>query len=618
MRFGRGFIILLSLLLAGLILLAWHEEPKQGTTLSLEISSGSSKEKITCWQSDSGESYFFLPSYGELDEARFRVSGKGTLALDGTVLTDGMSCGGLVLGKPYNLTNGAGDSMGSVTFVRSGNVAAIYLDVASGSMDYIHEDLDHSESGRIRVYKADGSPDYSGRVKSIGGRGQSTWAAAKKPYSMTLSDRADLLGMGKAKKWILLANAYDSSHLRNKIVLDASAAVGPPYTPECRWVDLYLNGEYAGLYLLTERNEVDSQRVDIAGDGSFLVSKDWETRFISRNRTYFTTDSHAALRILYSDISTEELKSTWQSAENAILAEDGIDPVTGKSWQELVDMDSWVRRFLIEEVFANIDAGIRSQAFFRDGADGKICAGPVWDYDLALGNRYAWPKPSANMAFASIEGIWGSEWYAKLYLKEVFYSCLTSVYETEFRPLLDYIVGEQIDRYAEEISAAAAMNRLRWGTGDAALEAKWMKRYLSERIEFLDSLWLKNEHYCEVTVFLEDGVRLRYYVCPGEVMPELRDYISTPFVTYDGWYNKKTEEPFDLSQPIWEDTDIYLKYTQNQQAAEEEYATEEASILRYAPLAAFMVLGVLIVAVDIYRSRKEGRHGRTKTGQLSS
>ena len=115
MRFGRGFIILLSLLLAGLILLAWHEEPKQGTTLSLEISSGSSKEKITCWQSDSGESYFFLPSYGELDEARFRVGGKGTLALDGTVLTDGMSCGGLVLDKPYNLTNGAGDSMGSVT-----------------------------------------------------------------------------------------------------------------------------------------------------------------------------------------------------------------------------------------------------------------------------------------------------------------------------------------------------------------------------------------------------------------------------------------------------------------------------------------------------------------------
>ena len=618
MRFGRGFIILLSLLLAGLILLAWHEEPKQETTLSLEISSGSTKEKITFWQSDSGESYFFLPSYGKLDEARLRVSGKDTLALDGTVLTDGMSCGGFVLDKSYSLTNGVGDNLGSVTFVRSGNVAAIYLDVASGSMDYIHESLDHSESGRIRVYNADGSPDYSGRVKSIGGRGQSTWGAAKKPYSMTLSDRADLLGMGKAKKWILLANAYDSSHLRNKIVLDASAAVGPPYTPECRWVDLYLNGEYAGLYLLTERNEVDSQRVDIAGNGSFLVSKDWETRFISRKRTYFTTDSHAALRILYADISTEKLKSTWQSAENAILAEDGIDPVTGKSWQELIDVDSWVRRFLIEEVFANVDAGVRSQAFFRDGADGKICAGPVWDYDLALGNRYAWPNPSASMAFASVEGIWGSEWYAKLYRKEDFYSRMTEIYQTEFRPLLDYIVDEQIDRYAEEISAAAAMNQLRWGTEDAASEAEWIKEYLSERVEFLDSLWLKNEEFCEVTVFVEDGVRVRYYVRPGEALPELPEYISNAAVTYEGWRNQDTGEAYDPDEPKWGDTFVYLKYLHNEDVEEAEEYEEHASILRYGPLAVFLVLGMLIVAVDIRRSRKEGRHGRTQTGQLSS
>lgn len=245
MRFGRGFIILLSLLLAGLILLAWHEEPKQGTTLSLEISSGSSKEKITCWQSDSGRATFPAvlrgAGRGQIPGQRKRNAGAGRHGADRRHVLRRFGSG-----QALQSDERGGDSMGSVTFVRSGNVAAIYLDVASGSMDYIHEDLDHSESGRIRVYKADGSPDYSGRVKSIGGRGQSTWGAAKKPYSVTLSDRADLLGMGKAKKWILLANAYDSSHLRNKIVLDASAAVGPPYTPECRWVDLYLNGEYAG------------------------------------------------------------------------------------------------------------------------------------------------------------------------------------------------------------------------------------------------------------------------------------------------------------------------------------------------------------------------------------
>lgn len=607
MRFGRGFIILLSLLLAGLILLAWHEEPEEGISLSLELSSGSAREKITCWQSDSGESYFFLPSYGEMEKACFRVN--GSLALDGTALTDGMSCGGFALDKPYSLTNGEGESLGSVTFVRSGNMPAMYIDVASGSMDYIHEDLDHNESGSIRVYRADGSLNYSGRIKSIGGRGQSTWAAAKKPYSITLSAGADLLGMGKAEKWILLANAYDSSHLRNTVVLSASAEVGPLYTPECRWVDLYLNGEYAGLYLLTERNEVNSQRVDISPNGSFLVSKDWETRFINRNRVYFTTDSHAALRVLYSDISMEELQSTWQSAENAILSEDGIDPVTGKSWQELIDIDSWARRFLIEEVFGNVDGGVRSQAFFRDGADGKICAGPVWDYDLSLGNKVAWSKPSPNMAFASIEGIWGSEWYAVLYRKEEFYSYLTELYKKEFRPVLDYIVDERIDQYAQEVSVSAAINRLRWGTGDAETEAQWVKQYLSQRIAFLDSLWVRNEQYYEVTIQVEDGVIQRYYVRPGEALPELPEYISNMAVTYEGWFDSETGSMVDMSRSIWEDSNDYLKYVMAEDAGDEEDFEERPSVFRYAPLAVFMMLAVLMVAVDIHRRRKEGAHG---------
>lgn len=179
MRSGRGFIILLSLLLAGLILLAWDEEAEEGISLSLELSSGSTREKITCWQSDSGESYFFLPSYGELEKACFRVN--GSLALDGTALTDGMSCGDFALDKLYSLTNGEGESLGSVTFVRSGNMPTIYIDVTSGSMDYIHEDLDHNESGSIRVYQTDGSLNYSGRIKSIGGRGQSTRFAPKSP-----------------------------------------------------------------------------------------------------------------------------------------------------------------------------------------------------------------------------------------------------------------------------------------------------------------------------------------------------------------------------------------------------------------------------------------------------
>ena len=615
MRFGRVFILILTLLLSCVILLGWHEQGEQSMSLCLELPSGDLWETVKCWRSDSGESYFFLPSYAELGKARLRVGGKGTLSLDGARLSDGMSCGGFALDTPYLLTDGEGGSLGSVTFVRSAGVPSIYIDVASGSMDYIHEDQDNSESGSIRVYRADGSADYSGRIDSINGRGQSTWSAAKKPYSVTLAGGADLLGMGKAEKWILLANAFDPSHLRNKIVLDVSETVGPPFTPECRWADLYLNGEYAGLYLLTERNEVATGRVDISRDGSFLVSKDWESRLINRKRIYITTDSNAALRVIYSDISLGDLEKTWQSAENAILSPEGVDPVTGKGWQELIDLDSWARRFLIEEVFGNVDAGVRSQAFFRDGAEGKICAGPVWDYDLTMGSTVAWQKPSPAMFYAHIENIWGSGWYAALYQKDAFYQRVTELYESEFRPQLQAAVNGGIDRYAAEISGAAEMNRLRWNAKDPLEETRGIVQYLTERMAYLDSLWIEGEQYCEVYVQAEYGILWCYNVRPGEYLPELPEYESYPGFTCDGWYDTETDEPFDPSQPILEDTGIYLKY----EAAvdnEEPGGEVEAGVLRYCPLAAFLIILACMIIADIRRSGKEKRHDTAKSGNL--
>ena len=117
-------------------------------------------------------------------------------------------------------------------------------------------------------------------MEAIRGRGNATWLWEKKPYSLTLSKSADLLGMGAAKEWILLTNAPDPTHLRNKIAYDLAAEVGLLYSPESNWVDLYLNGEYTGLYLLTERNEIHPQRIP-AGNGTFLVSMELESRLKS-------------------------------------------------------------------------------------------------------------------------------------------------------------------------------------------------------------------------------------------------------------------------------------------------------------------------------------------------
>lgn len=610
MRFWRIFILILTLLLCAVILFGAREEAQEapGASFSVELSMEGSSERIDLWQADSGESYLILPSWARLEDTSIRVARDGDLLLNGISLTDGMNCGGFSLDTPYPLTGRDGEALGTVCFLQSRNAPTVCIDVSSGSMDYIHADLDNSEPGTIRVYRADGTVDYSGPMESMNGRGQSTWAANKKPYSVTLPVNADLLGMGQAKKWILLANANDSSHLRNKIVLDVSAEVGPPYTPECQWADLYLNGQYAGLYLLCERNEVAPGRVELSAGGSFLVSKDWETRFLQRDRTYFTTDSHAALRVYYSDLSMAELKTLWQSAENAILAGDGIDPVTGQDWQQLIDLDSWARRYLIEEVFGNVDGGIRSQAFFRDGSSGKICAGPVWDYDLVLGNAVAWPKPCPTMIFAHIEGIWGSTWYAELYKKEAFYNRVTELYASEFRPQLQRMLYGQIDAYADGISQAAQLNALRWNTKSAQEETQTLKEYLRDRMAFLDSLWIQNEPYFEVYVRVEDGVTMCYSVRPGDCLPELPSYISNASVTYDGWYSAETDTPFDLTQPIWQDTSIYLKYSAVS-AADTVEAEGSSSVFRYGPAAVFLAILLCLIYADLRRTRKEADHG---------
>lgn len=535
----------------------WHGE----MTLTAVVTSDGQEETISCWQRQGGEYVLFLPSYAQLSDITLYTNVKNTVRLNGQILTDGMSCQGLERNTPYELSyeHDGKTYPFTVTLLQSEKVATLYVDVASGSMDYIHQSKGNAETGTVRTYSADGKLDYKGNMESLKGRGSSTWMREKKPYSLTLYAEGDLLGMGAAQEWILLANDYDPSNLRNKMVYDFAQAVGLAYSPDCRWVDLYLNGEYAGVYLLCERNEVHPQRVALEEEGSFLVSKEWEWRLEERSRPYIMTESNAALRIHYADIGQDALEALWQSAENAILAEDGIDPVTGKHWTELIDLDSWAKKYLIEELFGNVDASTLSQYFYRDG-EGKICAGPVWDYDLCLANPVAGSCVTANMFYANRDYLYGSKWYCALYEKEEFYDRVVQLYETRFRGQVLELLDSGIAAYTEETAGASAMNRIRWGAGDAGQESANIREYLSARVEFLDSVWLEGRSYLTVCVLGYDGAVSSYALQPGETLPGLETYESNETTLFYGWFDYNTDQPFDVSQPIWEDTVVYLKY----------------------------------------------------------
>ena len=120
-------------------------------------------------------------------------------------------------------------------------------------------------------------------------RGNSTAVADKKPFNISFSKAKDVFGMGKAKKWSLLANAFDKSLIRNRLAMEFATSLGLKYTSKSTYVDLYINDVYYGNYLLIESVEVGENRVDINSEGSNDVLLEKEYDRTEEGQTYLRT-----------------------------------------------------------------------------------------------------------------------------------------------------------------------------------------------------------------------------------------------------------------------------------------------------------------------------------------
>lgn len=556
MQNGKKIIILFTIALLTIPALGiWlqRDNAKQiHRPFSVSIATDDGIELIRCWEKDPDSYFVFLPSYTDLSQAFLQIDPDYSVLVEGFALSDGMTCQDFPLYTPLEMTYSTRHITyrSSLIFVQSANMPALYIDVASGSMEYIQEKKGNTEEGTLRLYTADGIADYSGNLYAIKGRGNSSWLVDKKPYSLTLDEDADLLGMGKASKWVLLNNAYDKTHLHNKIVYDFAQAWNMTYSPSCQWVDLYLNGEYNGLYLLSEKNEVHPQRVALTDAGGFLVSQEWKQNLLSKKAPYIETKAGITLRVFNSSLNTQELTDIWQSVENAILAEDGTDPLTGKQWTELIDLDSWVKAYLIGELFGNIDTGFSSEYYYFDASDPsrKIYAGPVWDYDETMGK---FPVNSIAHRPYTLTDV-NMPWPTALYQKPEFYSRLTELYQTEALPLMEELQAEKLSRYRAQIAQAAQMDQLRWSAADPIESADEIAPYLSGRIAFLNSLWIAGETYCYVLADRGTSYHsILHAVKPGECITSLFRYNENPDDFY--WVNAETGEVFDVSSPIYTD-----------------------------------------------------------------
>lgn len=610
---------------------SWHGD----IGITVRVPGQEGWEEIRCWEGEEDTYYLFLPAYADMSQVRLYTNVRNTVYLNDRKIKGGMTCGEFPLDTEMSLVYMSKGKRHEYTlqFRHSANTAAMYLDVASGSMDYIHALKGNEETAQMRLYTSEGMLDFSGSLESVKGRGNDSWGKNKKPYSLKLGASADLLGMGQAQKWVLFANYSDPTHLRNKLVYDLAQELGLSYSPQCQWVDLYLNSEYAGLYLLSERNEVHPQRVAVAETDSFLVSMEPGIRLEEQAHPHVATASGIAFRVRETAFSEEAMARILQSVDNAIHAEDGIDPETGKHWREWIDMDSWAQKYLIEEVFANLDANAASQFYYYVGnsTQGKLYAGPVWDYDLSMGSHKIWQTAATDALFGGSPHIWSEEdhpWMAAMLRHPEFRDRVLELYRKTFLPQLQPLVETGIDAYAAQIEAAARMNRIRWQSEDFDEHVALVKGYLRQRLQFLNSYWLEQEQYHLVTVNLGTGANIACYaVRPGQTLTQFPEERAVSGGDNYGWHRTDTDEVFDLSQPIYGDADIYLKwYPVEAPAAEETEAAEEIydeayweepeeeplSLLRLGPAMVFMGMLVLFCGIGLRscqsKKKKEAVH----------
>lgn len=234
----------------------------------------------------------------------------------------------------------------------------------------------------------------------IRGRGNASWNAfPKKSYRIKLDKGASLFGLPENRDWVLTGNYADKTLIRNAVAHEiASVMDGLEFTSTHFSVNLYINGEYKGVYSFADKIEEGGGRLDftdIEGDQpntfggldiGFLIEVGWDFDGENvYNRDYF--DAKKVIRI-YVKEPKSETKNTpeFTYAKQYILAMENA-VMTDQNWQDYIDLDAWVDWFIVAELTFNTESCFHRSCYMWKRAGGKLMLGPVWDFDMAFGNH---------------------------------------------------------------------------------------------------------------------------------------------------------------------------------------------------------------------------------------
>lgn len=379
----------------------------------------------------------------------------------------------------------------------------LYLNIENG------ETVDSRETGKAAELVLQGAGETAGYqyegMAEVSGRGNTSWEEVKRPYKIKLLEKEGLLGMDRSKKWVLLANYNNPSLMRNKLLFDLAADMGIA-APESFWVDLIVNGEYAGNYQLTEH--IDFETVIGLKEGLLLELDEYydeEVKFRS---------SKGQPVMLHEPIDSDRAGKAVSVAEQFVNAfERAIDSpdfsteYLGRQarYSDLFDMDSLAGYWVVNELFYNCDF-MRKSAWFYIDPLGKAFMGPVWDNDWSSGNPPCEDWDRWSTLWFDVEAQ-KDNWYRSLIKDPAFRKKAREIY-WEYRERIGEIVAEDgiINKDYWLLYEAALSNDRLWKYGDGyEADVTLLRDWLTNRIEWLDRQFATEESLAESLLSAEMG-----------------------------------------------------------------------------------------------------------------
>ena len=542
----------------------------------------------------------------------------------------GFDIAGLSEGAPAELL------LRSIEFAES-SIPVMYFDIdeTEGTIEAMNNSDDHDVEcyGKVSLLIPDyyknrsehteeeltDMPDMT--LEYIRGRGNSTWGTDKKPYKVKFTEKRDLLGMGESKHWVLLANRYDNSLIRNRMTywITGKHCLDLPYSPKCTPVEVVMNGNYYGSYLLSQQirvgknnvniKELDEKVSDPASDkitGGYLINMngedDEDTSIATDRGMYFNIESPD-----FSDYPETEdadnakkaqrqyIADYMQSVEDAIYGAGGKN-ADGKSYEDLMDIDSAIDFWWIQEFSANGDAYGGGSSYLYKPRNGKLFWGPLWDFDYVAWGDLEYYDETRD-GFNNTQ----CKWNEKLKTYPEYLQKIKDRWPDLKKAVTEVVKeGGVLDRYYEETRISEQYDVEKWGfydderggydeyggyVGEAPEDEVppdedgagdgesgipeirtyrfeveqlrgWIKRRLDWVSQNIDSL---EPSLCKVT-FTADGKTIETRTLAfGEEYGELPKAPEKKGRVFDGWYDGG-DYKITPSETVFEDCIITAKY----------------------------------------------------------